>query len=135
MGGLSPGRSGPARAGLGALLLALACLPAAGGDRVQRYSGRVERVELGEGLVVVDELGARGLRFRHELYVNAETPIVSAARRRPWEMRGTGAYAEVPVSLVDLLAGDFVVVEWTDEGGRGVALRITIVESVRRGRQ
>ena len=112
-------------------LVAVAVLPspAAPGERVLRYSGRVERVDLGEGLVVVDELAARGLRRRHELYVNVDTPIVTAERLRPWEMRGSRAFGEVPVSLVDVLTGDFVVVEFTEEAGRSVALRITIVES------
>jgi hypothetical protein len=108
--------------------------PTTAGERVLRYSGRVERVDLGEGLVIVDELAARGLRRRHELYVSFDTPIVTAERLRPWEMRGSRAYEEVPVSLVDVLTGDFVVVESTEEGGRPVALRITIVESPRRPR-
>lgn len=116
----------------GAILLALAAPSAVGADRVLRYSGRVERVELVEGLVVVDELVARGARRRHELHVNPDTPIVSAARLRPWEMRGAAAYREVPISLVDVLAGDFVVVESVEEAGRAVVQRITIIESSRR---
>jgi len=115
-----------------ALLLALA-LPSAAADRVFRYSGKVERVDLDEGLVVVDEMAARGQRRRHQLHVGPDTPILTAARLRPWEMRGTEAYEEVPVSLLDLLTGDFVVVESTEEGGRPVAIRITIVESRQRG--
>jgi hypothetical protein len=118
--------------GVAVMLLTAAPLPGSSADRVLRYSGRVERVELMEGLVIVDELAARGARRRHELHVNPDTPIVTAARRRPWEMRGTGAYSEVPVSLVDVLAGDFVVVESVEEEGRAVVQRITIVEGVRR---
>jgi hypothetical protein len=114
------------------MALALGGIPAAGGDRVQRHSGRVESVELGEGRVVVDELGARGRRLRHEFHVNPDTPILTAVRLRPWEMRGTGAFNEIAVSLADLLTGDFVVVESTEEGGRPVAVRITIVEGARR---
>jgi len=111
-----------------ALLLAL--LPASGlAQQPRRYSGKVERVELGDGLVVVEELGERGRPRRHEVYVGIDTPIVSAGRLRAGDMRGPNAYSEVPVSLVDLLTGDFVVVESAEEDGRGVALRITIVES------
>jgi hypothetical protein len=125
-----------ARAAVGgittAVLLAAAPLPGLSADRVLRYSGRVERVELVEGLVVVDELAARGASRRHEVHVNPDTPIVTAARLRPWEMRGTGAYVEVPVSLVDMLAGDFVVVESVEAEGRAVVQRITIIESARR---
>lgn len=101
-------------------------------ERLARYSGRVERVDLGDGVVVVDELGARGRHQRHEFHVDAETAIVSTGRVRPWQMRGTRAYEEVPVSLADLLSGDFVVVESMVEGGRAIALRITIVEDPRR---
>ncbi len=96
-----------------------------------RYSGRVERVDLGEGLIVVDELGAKGQHHRHELYVDAATPIVTTERLRPWEMRDGRTYQEIPVSLVDLLSGDFVVVESVIEEGRAVALRVTIVERAR----
>jgi hypothetical protein len=38
------------------------------------------------------------------------------------------------VSLVDVITGDFVVVESTQESGRPVALRIVIVEAVRRSK-
>ena len=112
-------------------LLLAAALPGDAADRVFRYSGKVERIDLDEGLVVVDELAARGQRRRHELRVGPDTPILTAARLRPWEMRGTGAFQEIAVSLLDLLAGDFVVVESTEEDGRLVAVRITIVESQR----
>jgi hypothetical protein len=62
-------------------------LPAPAAERVLRYSGRVERVDLGEGLVVVDELAARGQRRRHELYVDPDTAILTTARARPWAVR------------------------------------------------
>jgi hypothetical protein len=118
-----------------ALAAILALLPAPGlAQRALRYSGKVERVDLGDGRVVVEELAEKGQRRRHEVYVDRDTPIVSAVRLRAWEMRGRGAYDEVPVTLADLLAGDFVVVESTEEGDRPVARRITIVESVRRPR-
>ena len=116
-----------------ALLLALG-VAAEAGERVLRYSGKVERVDLGEGLMVVNELAARGHRRRHELYVGPDTPIVTAGRLRPWEMRGNRAFEETPVTLVDVVTGDFVVVESTEEDGRLLVVRITIVESRRRGR-
>jgi hypothetical protein len=108
-------------------------LPAPAAERVLRYSGRVERVDLGEGLVVVDELAARGQRRRHELYVAPETAILTTARARPWALRSE-AFEEMAVSLVDVITGDFVVVESTQESGRPVALRIVIVEAVRRSK-
>jgi hypothetical protein len=108
-------------------------LPAPAAERVLRYSGRVERVDLGEGLVVVDELAARGQRRRHELYVDPDTAILTTARARPWAVRSE-AFEEEVVSLVDVITGDFVVVESTQESGRPVALRIVIVEAVRRSK-
>ena len=107
--------------------------PTAAPEPVLRYNGKVERVDLDEGLVVVDEMAARGQRRRHQLHVGPDTPILTAARLRPWEMRGTTAFEEVPVSLLDLLTGDFVVVESVEDGGRLHAVRITIVEGRQRG--
>jgi hypothetical protein len=115
-----------------ALSLALGLPAAEAADRVLRYSGKVERVDLDEGVVVVDEMAARGLRRRHALHVSPETPIVTAERLRPWEMRGSSAFEEIAVSLLDVLTGDFVVVDSTEEDGRLVALRITIVDNRRR---
>jgi endonuclease YncB( thermonuclease family) len=108
-------------------------LPGQAAERVLRYSGRVERVDLGEGLVVVDELAARGQRRRHELYVAPDTAILTTARARPWAVRAE-AFEEMAVSLVDVITGDFVVVESTEESGRPIALRIVIVEAVRRSK-
>jgi hypothetical protein len=115
----------------GALLavVALALLvPPAAGQAARRYSGRVARVELAEGVLVVETLGSRGRPERHAVQVSPETVIVSAARRRPHEMRGPSAFSEVPVELVDVVAGDFVVVETTGGAGLEAALRVTIVE-------
>jgi hypothetical protein len=124
--------------GVGAGLLLVALLWGAGPsaaraqDRVARHSGRVERVDLGDGVVVLDELGARGHRIRHEIHVDDDTAIVTTARLRPWQMRGARAYDEVAVSLADVVSGDFVVVESTETQGRTLAVRITIVEDPRR---
>ena len=116
----------------GVVLLLLALLWSDGlAQPARRYSGRVERVELADGLVVVEELAEKGRRVVHAIHVDAETPIVSASRFRPRDMRGPNAYGEVSVALVDVLAGDFVVVESAEEDGRLVAVRITIVESRR----
>ncbi len=113
------------------LALALALVWLAGlatAQSARRYAGTVKAVDLADGRVVVEELGRKGRPERHEVYVGPETPMVSASRLRPQDMRGPNAYGEVPVSLVDLVVGGFVVVESADEGGRAVALRITIVE-------
>ncbi len=133
---MRPGRRSASRRVAATLALALWGFPAAGTtQQLQRYSGKVERVDLGEGRVIVEELAEKGRVRRHEIYVAEGTPIVSAGRLRPWEMRGARAYDEVPVSLVDLLNGDFVVVESVEEGGVTIARRITIVESTPRTRQ
>ena len=120
-------------AALGALcaLLTLAAPPPAGGQTALRYSGRVMEVDLGRGLLLVEELGRRGLPIRHQVRVEEETPVVTASRLRLGDMRGRSAFGEMPVSLVDVLVGDFVVVEGDDEAGLTVARRVTIVETRR----
>ena len=121
-------------AGLGALsgLLALALASPVVGEAFLRYSGHVMAIDLGRGVLVVEELGRRGLPIRHEVRVEAETPVVTAARLRLGDMRGQSAFREMPVSLVDVLVGDFVVVEGEDLAGQTLARRVTIVETRRR---
>jgi hypothetical protein len=112
-------------------LLVLASAPCVRGEALLRYSGRVVEVDLGRGIVLVEELGRRGLPVRHEVRVEAETPLVTASRLRLGDMRGQSAFGEMPVSLADVLVGDFVVVEGVDLDGQTVARRITIVETRR----
>ena len=112
-------------------LMALVHAPGAGAEALQRYSGRVVAVDLGRGIVFVEELGRRGLAVRHEVLVEADTPVVAASRLRLGDMRGRSAFGELPVSLADVLVGDYVVVEGVDLGGQTVARRITIVETRR----
>jgi hypothetical protein len=88
-------------------------------------------VDLERGVLVVEELGRRGVPTRHQVRVEAETPMVTASRLRLGDMRGQSAFGEVPVSLVDVLVGDFVVVEGEDQDGLTVARRVTIVETRR----
>jgi hypothetical protein len=88
-------------------------------------------VDLGRGMLVVEELGRRGLPVRHEVHVEAETPVVTATRLRLGDMRGQSAFGEMAVSLVDVLVGDFVVVEGEDQAGQTRAKRVTIVETRR----
>lgn len=116
----------------GALLAGWGAVGPLGAEALRRYSGRVTEVDLVQGLVVVEELGRRGLAVRHAVRVEADTPLVSTSRLRPRDMRGSGAFAEVPVSLADVLPGDFVVVEAVELGGHSVARRVTIVETDRR---
>jgi hypothetical protein len=47
-------------------------------------------------------------------------------------MRGQSAFGEMSVSLVDVLVGDFVVVEGQELDGQTLARRVTIVETRRR---
>ncbi len=112
-------------------LMPLLHAPGAGAEALQRYSGRVVEVDLGRGIVFVEELGRRGLVVRHEVLVEVDTPVVAASRLRLGDMRGRSAFGELPVSLADVLVGDYVVVEGVDLGGQTVARRITIVETRR----
>jgi hypothetical protein len=112
-----------------ALILAMAVGSSVGlAQRVLRHSGHVERVDVLGGVVVLDELEARGRRRQHEFHVGPDTLIVSARALLPWERRGGSPDREMEVSLVDLLAGDFVVVDSVSDGVRTVAVRITIIE-------
>jgi hypothetical protein len=112
-------------------LAAIAGTPPASAETLQRYSGRVVAIDLGRGMLVVEELGRRGLPVRHEVHVEAETPVVTATRLRLGDMRGQSAFGEMAVSLVDVLVGDFVVVEGEDQAGQTRAKRVTIVETRR----
>jgi hypothetical protein len=115
---------------LAVTVVLLALIPGPGGAQSgpQRYSGKVERVELNDGLVVVDELGRGGRRRLHEVYVDPDTPIVSSGRIPAHQIRSGSAYGELAVTLADLLTGDYVVVEAIERAGRMMARRITIVE-------
>lgn len=121
-------------AGLGALpaFLALAPVLPVAGEAFARYSGHVMAVDLTRGVLVVEELGRRGLPIRHEVRVEADTPVVAASRLRLGDMRGQSAFGEMAISLVDVLVGDFVVVEGEDLDGQTLARRVTIVETRRR---
>jgi len=119
------------RLGVLPTLLTLAAASPVAGETLHRYSGHVMGIDLSRGTLVVEELGRRGLPVRHEVRVEAETHVVTATRLRLGDMRGQNAFGEVPVSLVDVLIGDFVVVEGVDLGGQTVASRVTIVETRR----
>lgn len=118
---------------LGTLPALLTLFPASpvAGEAVTRYSGRVMEVDLARGVLVVEELGRRGLPIRHEVRVEADTPVVTASRLRLGDMRGQSAFGEMAVSLVDVVVGDFLVVEGVDLDGQTVARRLTIVETRR----
>ena len=113
------------------LLLGLATATSARAEALARYSGRVLELDLGRGIVFVEELGRRGVPVRHEVRVENDTPVVTASRLRLGDMRGRSAFGELSVSLADVLVGDFVVVEGVDLDGHTLARRITIVETRR----
>ena len=115
----------------GLLPVCLALAAPAAADAFLRYSGHVMEVDLSRGVLVVEELGRRGLPIRHEVRVDSDTPVVAASRLRLGDMRGRSAFGELAVSLVDVLVGDFVVVEGEDLEGQTVAHRVTIVETRR----
>jgi hypothetical protein len=81
---------------------------------------------------VVEELGRRGLPIRHQVRVEPDTAVIAASRLRLGDMRGQSAFGEMAVSLVDVLVGDFVVVEGENLDGQTVASRITIIETRRK---
>ena len=110
--------------------LALAAVTSAGA--FARFSGHVMEIDLTRGVLVVEELGRRGLPIRHQVRIETDTAVVAASRLRLGDMRGQSAFGELSVSLVDVLVGDFVIVEGEDLGGQTVASRVTIVETRRK---
>ena len=112
--------------------VALVLATVAAGETFARFSGHVMEIDLTRGVLVVEELGRRGLPIRHHVRVEADTPVVAASRLRLGDMRGQSAFGELSVSLVDVLVGDFVIVEGQDLGGHTVASRVTIVETRRK---
>ena len=115
-------------ASVGLLAGLLTVAPWVAAETFIRYSGHVTDVDLHRGVLVVEELGRRGLPVRHEVRVESDTPVVTASR-----VQGrTTAFGEMSVSLVDVLVGDFVVVEGEDQDGQTVAHRVTIVETHRK---
>jgi hypothetical protein len=114
----------------GLVVLALATVAPAQG--LARFSGHVMEIDLARGVLVVEELGRRGLPIRRQVRVEADTAVVAASRLRLGDMRGQSAFGELAVSLVDVVVGDFVIVEGEDLGGQTVASRLTIVETRRR---
>jgi hypothetical protein len=113
-------------------LVALALTAVASGETFARFSGHVMEIDLTRGVLVVEELGRRGLPIRRQVRVDADTPVVAASRLRLGDMRGQSAFGEMAVSLVDVLVGDFVVVEGENLDGQTVASRITIIETRRK---
>src|SRR5262249_21768507 len=61
-------------------ILALAATAPAAGEAFIRYSGHVMEVDLRRGILVVEELGRRGLPIRHEVRVEQDTPVIAASR-------------------------------------------------------
>src|SRR5262249_59312686 len=120
-------RTPPARGSPGGLLPPAPAPPVAG-EVFTRYSGHVVDVDLHRGVLVVEELGRRGATVRHEVLVETDTPVVTASRLQG---RAT-AFGELAVSLVDVLVGDFVVVEGEGQDGQTGAHRGTIVETRRK---
>ena len=109
-------------------LAALALAGVTSSEAFPRFSGHVMEIDLTRGVLVVEELGRRGLPIRHQVRIEADTAVVAASRLRLGDMRGQSAFGELSVSLVDVLVGDFVIVEGEDLGGQTVASRVTIVE-------
>jgi hypothetical protein len=119
---------GRAARALAILGLGLLTGSAALAQRPVRFSGSVAGVDLAGGVLVVEELVDKGRRVRHDVRIDGDTAVVSSSRLRPGAMRGGRAYDEIPVSLADVLVGDFVIVEWVEAAGATVARRVTIVE-------
>jgi hypothetical protein len=111
------------RAGPFLLCLLVWAPPARPWQPFLRQSGLVQRVDQADCVVVVDQLARQGKRQRRVIHVSDDTPVVTARRPRPWD-----SYEEIRPSLLEILVGDFVLVESLEHDGRLVAQKITVVE-------
>ena len=114
------------------LLLAVA-VGAAQPNRTERHSGVVAAIDPQGAVMLLDEVGPwrveRGATVvtRHQIGLTAATKYNLYMR-----VNAPGAFAgdfiEVTLDPTDVVAGDFVTAECVREGGRLIALTITVAE-------
>lgn len=104
--------------------------PPAFGSQNLRHAGKVEQIDLAGGFLVVDQLVRQGTHERRVIHIADDTPVVTAHRPRSW-----GTFEESELTLVEVLVGDFVVVESIEHDGGLWARKITVVEPGRRAVQ
>lgn len=92
-----------------------------------RHAGRVEQIDLTAGFLVVDQLARHGKHERQLIRIADDTSVVTASRPRSWDR-----FEEHELTQLEVLVGDFVVVESAEHGGHLLARRITVVQTGRR---
>ena len=118
-------------AGLAAVALGVIVGPAAEAGEVQRHSGTVVARE--GGLIQLAEIGPWQVRQGETVithYTIEVTPAtaLTLVRRDEEPLSGfPGDWVEEGLEPWDLLEGDFVTVDCLHEGGRLIALKITVV--------
>ena len=118
-------------AGLAAVALGVIVGPAAEAGEVQRHSGTVVARE--GGLVQLAEIGPWKVRQGETVIIYRSIEMTPATtltmvRRDEEPLSGfPGDWVEEGLEPWDLLEGDFVTVDCLHEGGRLIALKITVV--------
>jgi hypothetical protein len=125
-----------ARCGSVALVLALGLLltaPAADAARTTTYSGTVAAIDPQGGVLMLDEVGPWRLAGGHTV-VTRRTIAITADTKFNIFIRVSipggfaGDFLEVALDAGDVTPGDHATAECVLEGGRLVAIRVTIAE-------
>ena len=94
--------------------LGLTLLPIGAFGADGRHSGTV--VEVAHDGLLVDELGLAGREQKLRINVTPKTRVVDSSERNPRPSGPQDAFTEKAITLSDIKAGDFVVVDVNPEG-------------------
>jgi hypothetical protein len=125
----------PSRTAIVVLFVSLVALatPAADAARTERHSGSVLTIDPQSGVMVVEEVGPWRVE-RGETVVTPRMIALTAATQFNLFMRAdvpgafAGDFIEIALEPVDVSPGDFVTAECVSEGGKLVAVTVTVAE-------
>jgi hypothetical protein len=115
------------------LVFSTSAIPAAGAAGAVRYSGTVAAIDPDSGVLIVEDVGPWRVE-RGATVATRRTVHLTASTRYNLFMRvdAPGAFAgdfiEVALDVNDVAPGDFVTAECVRDGGRLVALAVTVAE-------
>jgi hypothetical protein len=120
------------------LLLALAlgasaAMPAADAARTSTHSGSVAAIDPQGGVLIMEEVGPWRVEQGRTVVTRRTIGLTPATRfntfiRVDVPGRFAGDFIEVALDAEDITPGDFVTAECLHEGGRLVAVRVTLAE-------
>jgi len=108
-----------------ASLIVLVCPAITPAAPAERHSGVVTAVNAKTGTLTVEELGANAVRRQLLVHVAPQARVVLSERKdKVPEVQDI--FAESPITLADVKAGDFVVVEVTGAGKTSTANSVIV---------